>query len=721
MDSQQDTQSQKDVQDEDYGIPIEHLVETNTVFSRKTEIEIQLGDKSHLEAFAGLNLSPGEIPYMKNALWRRGEEALKAYKPLYKIIKFKNQTLNKYKDFANFCEKSGAQIDYFTKKTAEAPEPTHVTMCGSKFHIKPEDEEEFLKLYAVLVSTGCKLFFVERPTEVYRYFCDFDFKQLAPIPDQFVEAVAIVVQRVLRKFYPIALDEDVLRSIVCTTDCKKVKATSTVPELVKTGVHILWPNLFVSIHMSLDIRESILVEMQETFGIRMEPSNDWEDVVDVSVYPGMNKQGSGLRMVGSCKSQSCTSCKGSKKIDPKDKNSPNCVKCQGIGKLDEGRPYFPLMVLKTSGVRDVEAELEYMDNIHKLILDTKIRTPASTAPTDGYLLPEGAPKYVRNEPGRQRRQGGNDVMVGGKRVPSVTGSLFAGTKFTLSMADPVWETIQDAIRAHPCKMYSDIIVNQITTNAKRSKYVVHVTGKFCRFCQNKGDEHNSNRIFFEFESNGFVQKCHDDGTDVLIHGICSSYKSATQPITAIQTLLFPETKNLMLAANDACRKADEEELDYPDSDDRPLTNKMRTLLLAGDFLSSYLFSEGDNACLWSRTLRNNGKRVVNVGSMRTDLMDTYIEVDPLALGARKNALDALGFKMNLPILAEEPSEHKQCRKTQSLTFLRKQIFKELMVLIDKVSQLDQSKLKNFNVRENEYTEEGDLRLREYDVDAFLNL
>ena len=102
-------------------------------------------------------------------------------------------------------------------------------------------------------------------------------------------------------------------------------------------------------------------------------------------------------------------------------------------------------------------------------------------------------------------------------------------------------------------------------------------------------------------------------------------------------------------------------------------------------------------------------------------MDTYIEVDPLALGARKNALDALGFKMNLPILAEGPSEHKQSRKTQSLTFLRKQIFKELMVLIDKVSQLDQSKLKNFNVRENEYTEEGNLRLREYDVDAFLNL
>lgn len=771
-------QDGRDVQDSECGVEMEDFKPDskggsipffrNAAIKRLAYLEdIQLGDTSHLDSFldSASQALPGTIPYMKKAEWRKGEEALKAYTPLWKILKYGND--KPFQDIDKFLTDTKSAINRFAEE-AKKKVPTHVTLCGSSFAIAEKEESTFLEMYAALVTTGCRCFFVERPTEVYRYFCDFDFKQLAMIPDKTIEAAAMVVQSVVRLFYPsLKDDEDALKAVVCTTDAKRVPAKGTTPELIKTGMHILWPGLLVSVDTALNIRESMLVEMQKIFGLRVEPSNSWEDVIDVSVYPDLNKKGSGLRMLGSCKSVTCSACKGTRKLDPKDRNGPDCAKCKGVGKLDEGRPYFPLMVLTTSGKRDVKSELYYLENMHALIVDTKIRTPAGTEPTPGYILPEGAPVYLASEPGRIRRPGGTDVVDRGQKTKSKTmGTLPVGQKVEVSRSDPVWPCIEAMISKHPCGMYSQIIVNQITTNAKRTKYTAHINGPYSHYCQNKGSVHSSNRVFFEFDSTGFVQKCF--GNKQGIHGPCGpSYRSSTEPLSPSDLeILFPDAKNTYLKALDACRDPvldgqKDKERETEEEDQAFLGRKMRTLLLAGDYLSNFLFgssplqaSKGKNdvnvnegePCLWSRTLRNEGRYFVNVGSFSADKMDTYVEIDSAALGTRKNAARLLGFLEDEDIGDVDETEsqsEKENRKSEkdkdnnnrkSLVSLRKQMFGALDDLINNCVELDQSTLKrngrrlgshgngNFEAEEEaEYAEARGIRLREYDAETLLQL
>ena len=734
----------RNVQDEDFGLPMTHFKpnKDGTIEAFEApDIDVhELGDKQHLNELKDLEAKPGKFSYMKKAGWRKGEDALKAYDPLYRILDPRNKNSSKKKpfnSFAKFLEHTKSAIDRFKMGKSKDRVATHVTMCGSNFEVKQEDEDEFLEIYAALISSGCKCFFVERPTEVYRYFCDFDFKQLSQIPDMTLEAAAIVVQRVICRFYPSLVDDEAaLRAIVCTTDAKRVEASGKTPVLVKTGMHILWPGLYVSLGMSNDIRESILVEMQIVFGSRAEPSNSWEDVVDASVYPNLNKKGSGLRMLGSCKSIVCKACKGGKN---KDKTAAICDRCEGIGKLDEGRPYFPLMVLTTSGKRDIYSEIEYLENMHKLILDTKIRTPSGTEPTAGYTHPDGAPRFLENDRGRVKHQGGTDVIQHGGKIRGLIGSLPQGQKVLLDSSDCVFDHIQKLIQSHACGMYSEVLVNQLTTNAKRSKYTVHITGRNSHYCQNKGAEHNSNRVFFEFDSTGFVQKCYSDSKEIRIHGPCSSFTSRSDKIPQeISYILFPDSKNTNLAAQAACRSdtLDESEPNF-------LSKKMRPLLLAGDFLSNFLFGTNQQpvstqkgkknqnqnndgqVCKWSRTLRNEGKCFVNVGS-GSGKMDTYVEFDPCALGTRKRVLTGLGFQVAEMIYNDNEDDDdvfSNDKKHRSLASLQKNIFKRLQKLVDEFVDFDQIRLRkrNYIDMEDDFEKGKGNGLREYDAETLLQI
>jgi hypothetical protein len=702
----------------------------NIAFFRPSELdEIQLGDCSHLKSFLERQTQclPGQVPYMKSPEWRKGEEALKAYKPLWKILKYGND--KPFQKFSKFLESTHSVIERF-ETTDKNREPTHVTMCGSKFEIEEKEENKFLEAYSALISSGCRCYFVERPTEVYRYFCDFDFKQLVRIPDQTIEAAAMVVQSVVKKFYPsLQDDEQALKAVVCTTDAKRVPATGSTPELIKTGMHILWPGLLVSLSTALNIRESLLVEMQNVFGLRVEPSNSWEDVIDLSVYPDLNKKGSGLRMLGSCKATTCSQCKGSKKQDAKNRAGPDCGKCKGVGKLDEGRPYYPLMVLTTNGRRDIHSEIEYMENMHKLIVDTKIRTCSGTAPTEGFVLPVGAPVYVPSEPGRIRRQGGTDVVErGGGRMKSLIGSFPAGQKVEVSRSDPIWPAIERLIRNHPCGMYSQIIVNQITTNAKRSKYTSHINGPYAHYCQNKGAVHSSNRVFFEFDSSGFVQKCF--GSKPGIHGLCGpTYKSSTEVYSTHDlVLLFPKEKETHLKALEACQPIITEKED-DEQETAFLGRKMRTLLLAGDFLSNFLFGSSttkgagkteEEPCLWSQTLRNGGRYFVNVGTFSTDKMDSYIEVDSAALGVRRDVAKLLGFPSFEDKDEEKEETMTENRKSFSLIVLKKQMFAALETLMNHFLDRNQTELRSQGDQDAKLKSIV-RKFREYDVDTLLQL
>ena len=183
---------------------------------------------------------------------------------------------------------------------------------------------------------------VERPTPVFRLFFDLDFKNLGILTGAGIEAAALVAGRAVSKFYSRDDDDDTsnLRMVVCCTDIKKdtIEGPTGKVSVHKTGVHLHWPNIFVTGEQAMTIRESVIADMTLTFGPRVPPyQNSWEDVIDSAVFFKDGKEGSGLRMYGSRKSETCPDCKG--KLKNADGTWKKCTnsRCR-CGKVDSGRP-----------------------------------------------------------------------------------------------------------------------------------------------------------------------------------------------------------------------------------------------------------------------------------------------------------------------------------------------------------------------------------------------
>ena len=117
---------------------------------------------------------------------------------------------------------------------------------------------------------------VERPTPVMRMFIDLDFKNLGALSGAGIEAAAMVVGRAVLKFFPHRpiVDSSLNgRMVVCCTDTMKTTSdtASGKVNVLKTGIHIHWPNLFVTGNQAMTIRETILADLISTFGPRMPP------------------------------------------------------------------------------------------------------------------------------------------------------------------------------------------------------------------------------------------------------------------------------------------------------------------------------------------------------------------------------------------------------------------------------------------------------------------
>ena len=344
------------------------------------------------------------------------------YVPMWKVLKDKDRISNLLRYLE---DKKSVITKWNTNKDTDA---THVTMNGGKFVIRPDDEDDFLKYYAVALTAGYQMWFVEQLTDVFRYFADLDVEQANGLSEATIEHAAKAVQLAVRKFYPdVAGEPDggaaALRLVVCTTNYKYKEAADG-SRKVKTGIHLLWPGLCVDRETALHMRESIMVQLQILFGKRVAPNNSWSDVVDASVYGKGGeaaRKGSGLRMLGSRKTDPCPECKCKRK----DKEGVVCGKCAGNGRVDTGRPYFPLVVLDADGARDLAAEQAYRCNMQLLVADTKVRTQhrsraefEAAFPSRRWALPDGAPKFIderKSQAARRVSKGAATEAEGGAK------------------------------------------------------------------------------------------------------------------------------------------------------------------------------------------------------------------------------------------------------------------------------------------------------------------
>lgn len=217
---------------------------------------------------------------------------------------------------------------YMLKKGSSSKE-THLLLNGGRLLIPREAEESFLKTYARWVEAGKDLFVVEQRTSpTFRMFVDLDYESKVQVSSGELKTVCKVIQQAVIQ----QVGELAKRCVVSCADEAKV----TKENFIKTGVHLVWPDLQVDTSNGLRLRQWILLALNDAFG-----QNDWPSLVDRCVYTS-----SGLRLNGSIKRARCP-CKG---------KSGSCPNCGGRGEVFDRRKYIPLVCY--SGLEESFTQLD---------------------------------------------------------------------------------------------------------------------------------------------------------------------------------------------------------------------------------------------------------------------------------------------------------------------------------------------------------------------------
>ena len=425
---------------------------------------------------------------------------------------------------------------------------THLLLDGGKVHIPPDMEGEFLVRYAACLDHGNALYVVETKTPIYKFMSDLDFAAVDATTEEEIAKVLQIVHTTVAEHFPLLTDKQ-RRVVVCRTENKNIskqlprdaerdgqKAAPTVA-LIKTGIHLIWPEILVDSVLALSLRGAVLFRLTRELGQR-DGLNPWSDVVDRCVYGG-----NGLRMVGSRKMAVCTKCRNV----PRKRNT--CEVCNREGKKDEGRVYKPTQVLEGPGTND-EALEEYHD-ILKLVRHTSIRTDAASTATPTFPAwtvdmpaPDGAEDLYQTigtdgrRQGQKRRRGAEkankDRRTQGEE-PTVQ-----KTRNILEPLDPT-DRRHKAVAAFVRKHFPD---NPVVTHLHPTRSADYFLARSSsRFCMNKGGYHNNVNIYFYIDRNGIKQKCFCKCDVNRAFGPCSKYASDSRPYSAIlRHLLWPEFK-----------------------------------------------------------------------------------------------------------------------------------------------------------------------------------
>ena len=153
---------------------------------------------------------------------------------------------------------------------------THVLMDGGILYVPPEETQEFYREYIESVNLGTKLYVVEQKTEHFKFFVDLDYKAPEKLKDEDLIQFCSIIQGALETKTPCLI--------------ARARPRPVGEGLIKSGVHIHWPELVVSRTQAMNLRTKIVTSLASDFPF------DWDKVIDASVYGG-----SGLRMLWSHK------------------------------------------------------------------------------------------------------------------------------------------------------------------------------------------------------------------------------------------------------------------------------------------------------------------------------------------------------------------------------------------------------------------------------------
>lgn len=387
---------------------------------------------------------------------------------------------------------------------------------GGKICLPQASHGDFLQRYVESINQGFVVYISECRTPVFRFMADLDVVREQELEDEILLQYARDFQSIVQKFYPVGVSADLFLMLLFRTE-PKVKSTE--PPLVKTGVHIVFPNLYVTASMALHMREAIIGKFYCLYGSMVQQQNSWEDVVDQAVYVS-----NGLRMVGSHKTDKCLECRD------KEPEKKYCGECGSWGKRDAGRVYSIWRVLDATGTEEPTFLTYLLQSRQQTIHLSSIRYFGN--PTAGWSRYEGAPVAPIGI------NSSDAVEVNGRTTLMLKEDAEAlhqmKNKVFLPKDTDKYLLIQKYLRMHiNPKRYGQILVDNIVTNPKASYYIINVRGDGSSYCMNYRRDHNSNHIYFYMTSEGMYQKCNCTCNTTVNRssGMCKNYRSKQFPLT----------------------------------------------------------------------------------------------------------------------------------------------------------------------------------------------
>jgi len=392
----------------------------------------------------------------------------------------------------------------------------------------------------------------------FKFFADFDYKSKKPIEREEILAICQIMAKSVANFFPdlkaspideaieaekCDLDEETNEWLGAGEGQGKLKvlvsmSTRTFDEdkkLYVVGVHVNWiGNLIVTREQATMIRRYCIAILNAEL-----PRDDvpWNKIYDAGPY---TSSGGGLRMIGASKNVTCDKCKGEKyenyyqsatSTAPMEK----CKFCNGTGKLDQIKTYFPIVIYNGQGKIDRKLKWLLKPNSNwsrkQCIYATTLRVFIRES-DDKFIHPEGfvEPSNMPADPDKfdksEMRKMGGTIQVA--RTSGVSGrSLLRGESYAVN-APEVIAVLKEIARHEP--IYSNLAAFKMF-RPRQDLYRLEVRGLNDSYCLRKGSKHSHDRvIYFLISPNHITQECYNSE---CAGEVCSFPYSA-----AVKALLF---------------------------------------------------------------------------------------------------------------------------------------------------------------------------------------
>lgn len=118
---------------------------------------------------------------------------------------------------------------------------THLLLNGGKINIPECENKKFLKYYSQDIENSNPNFICEVRTDVFKFYIDLDFLYVNEISDNEIIFYTYNIQRILDYLIDnSSTNKNISKCVVCLSQ------PSTKKNLIKMGVHLMFPNLLVN-------------------------------------------------------------------------------------------------------------------------------------------------------------------------------------------------------------------------------------------------------------------------------------------------------------------------------------------------------------------------------------------------------------------------------------------------------------------------------------------